>query len=150
MVLPESVRRIVESSAAQFQAHVIEIVFRGHYRKPVIEVFIDAPGPVTTELCAAVSRTISDELDVKKIVAAEYRLEVSSPGIERPLRYLWQFPKHAGRRFRMKVESSEGTEVLEGTLTAVEGEQLVLRLASGSDVRLPFAGVKEAKAILPW
>lgn len=150
MVLPESVRRIIESSTAEAQAHVLDIRYRGHYRKPVIEVYVDAPGPVTTELCATVSRRISEQLDGKDLVSTEYRLEVSSPGIERPLLYLWQFPKHLGRKFRVVTRTAQGTQVAEGTLTGVEEEILLLRSDDGIEHRLRFADVKEAKAVLPW
>ncbi|MCC6398301.1 MAG: ribosome maturation factor RimP [Bacteroidetes bacterium] len=150
MRLPEPVRLLVEECVVASQAVVVDLVFRGHYRKPVLEVYVDGPGPVTTELCAEVSRRISAALEGKDLISADYRLEVSSPGLDRPLKYLWQYWKHLGRPFRFKLASPEGGEALEGTLSAVEDEVLVVKTADAAETRVRFADVREARIVLPW
>lgn len=151
MRLPEPVRLLVEECVVASQAVVVDLVIRGHYRKPVLEVYLDGPGPVTTELCAEVSKRISAALDGKDLISADYRLEVSSPGLDRPLRYLWQYQKHLGRPFRFKLASPpEGSEPLTGTLSAVEEDVLIVKTAEATETRVRFADVREARIVLPW
>ena len=150
MRLPEPLRQLVEECVATSKAEVVDIIFRGHYRKPVIEVFLDSPGAVTTDLCAEVSRKIRAALEGKDLVAADYRLEVSSPGLERPLKFLWQFQKHCGRPFRFTLAAPGEGGVLTGTLAAVENDVLVVKSTDGAESRVRFADVREAKIVLPW
>jgi len=150
MRLPEPLRQLVEECVATSKAEVVDITFRGHYRKPVIEVFLDLPGAVTTDLCAEVSRKISAALVGKEIVAADYRMEVSSPGLDRPLKFLWQFQKHYGRPFRFTLAAPGEGGVLTGTLIAVENDVLVVKSTDGAESRVRFADVREAKIVLPW
>lgn len=150
MQLPEAIRQIIEASVAESQAVLVDVVMRGHYRRPVIEVYLDAPGPVTTDMCAEVSRRISGELDGKDLIAEEYRLEVSSPGLDRPLRFPWQYKKHIGRPFRVVRNGVPDTEAVTGTLAAVEDEVVVLKDKTGNEVRLSFADIHEARIVLPW
>ncbi len=150
MRLPEPVRQLIEESVSESKAQVVDIVFRGHYRKPVIEVYVDSPGAVTTDLCAEISRRISAGLDGKNLVSAEYRLEVSSPGLDRPLKYLWQFRKHLGKPFRITPAAPGKGDVLTATLASVEEDVLVLKTAGDGETRLRFTDIREARIVLPW
>lgn len=150
MRLPEPVRQLIEQSVAESKAQLVDVNFRGHYRKPVIEVFIDSPGAVTTDLCAEVSRRISGALEGKDLVSADYRLEVSSPGLDRPMKFLWQFTKQCGRPFRFTLALPEEGGVLTGTLTAVEDDVLVVKSTDGAESRVRFADIREARIVLPW
>ena len=150
MQLPDTVRQIIEASVAESQAVLVDLVVRGHYRRPVLEVYLDAPGPVTTDVCAEVSRRISAALDGKSLIAEEYRLEVSSPGLDRPLRYLWQYKKHLGRPLRITTTGAPECEAVTGDLEAVEDEVVVVKAKSGSLVRLSFSEISEARIVLPW
>lgn len=150
MQLPEPVRRIIHESVAASQAEVVDIVMRGTYRKPVLEVFLDAPGAVTTDVCADVSRRISAALDGQRLISEEYRLEVSSPGLDRPLLFLWQFGKHQGRQFRISVNAPAGPEEVKGTLTGVEEGVIILKGPAETEVRVRFEDIREARIVLPW
>lgn len=150
MRLPEPVLQLIGQSVAESKAELVDIIARGHYRKPVIEVFIDAPGRVSTDLCAEVSRRISSALEGKELISADYRLEVSTPGLDRPMKFLWQFGKHLGRPFRFTLAAPGEDSVLTGTLTAVEDDVLVVKSEDGAEIRVRFADVREAKIVLPW
>lgn len=150
MQLPDTVRQIIEASVAESQAVLVDVVMRGHYRKPVLEVYLDAPGPVTTTMCTDVSRRISGELDGKNLIAEEYRLEVSSPGLDRPLRFLWQYKKHIGRPFRIMRTGAAEAEAVTGTLAGVEEDAVILKDKAGNDIRFAFSDIREARIVLPW
>ena len=150
MQLPEPVRQIIEASVVESQASIVDIVMRGHYRKPVLEVYLDAPGPVTTDVCGEVSKRIAKALDGQDLIAADYRLEVSSPGLDRPLRFLWQFAKHTGRPFRIALAGAPEGEAVTGTLVSVDNDVVVLKGKADTEVRLPFGDIREARIVLPW
>jgi ribosome maturation factor RimP len=150
MQLPEPVRQIIEASVVESQASIVDIVMRGHHRRPVLEVYLDAPGAVTTTVCAEVSKRIAKALDGRDLIAADYRLEVSSPGLDRPFRFLWQYSKHAGRPFRIVLAGAPEGEAVTGTLVRVDNDVVVLKDKADTEVSIPFGDIREARIVLPW
>ena len=110
----------------------------------------DDGAAMTVGDCARLSTAISAVLDVEDPIAGRYDLEVSSPGIDRPLVRLGDFERFKGRE--AKVETSElvdGRRRFRGRLAGTEDGRIVLELdAQGGRVALPFAAVKEAKLVL--
>ena len=108
--------------------------------------------PVTVDDCARASRAIEARLDGGAVIAERYRLEVSSPGVERPLRTAADFRRFAGRR--VSVVSPDLGGRVEVTLVAVEGgagaEEIVVRTPKGEERRLPLAAVSEARLAFHW
>jgi ribosome maturation factor RimP len=103
---------------------------------------------MTVEDCADISRTVSALLDVADPIADAYTLEVSSPGIDRPLVRREDYARFAG--FEAKVELNipvEGRRKFRGTLIGLEGDMVRL-LVEGAPVDLPFAAVTKAKLVL--
>lgn len=114
---------------------------------------IMAERPETRQLviedCAAISRRLSDLLDEVDPIEEAYRLEVSSPGIDRPLTRLHDFADWAGHEARITVsEAIEGRKNFKGVLAGVEGDVVLFRDAKFGDVRIPFADVDGAKLVL--
>lgn len=87
-----------------------------------IEVFVDSDGELTLAKCQKISRYLESHIDEKGWLGAKYRLEVSSPGIGRPLKFYRQYPKNIGRK--VEVTTEEG--VKKGKLVAVTEEQITL------------------------
>lgn len=87
---------------------LVEVVVSGSNKKNKVLVLVDGDEGVNIDQCARLSRKISAELEEKDIMEGAYRLEVSSPGVEFPLKYQRQFPKHIGRK--VKVSLNDGTE----------------------------------------
>jgi ribosome maturation factor RimP len=145
--LLEEVGRAVD----RHQAHLIEVVLRGDHRRPVLQVFIDAEKPVTIEQCTEISRGISSVVEGARMLAETYRLEVSSPGIDRPLQHAWQYPKHVGRKIKVTVRAPEGPKKVEGVLTAADAGGVVVTPAPGVEpVKIAFADIREALIRPPW
>jgi ribosome maturation factor RimP len=112
---------------ADLGMELVEIQFRREGRGWVLRFFIDREGGVTVDDCAAVSREISAYLEVEDCIDHAYVLEVSSPGLERPLVRPQDFVRFAGRRVRVKLRQDTGQgKVLVGTLLGLEGEDIVL------------------------
>jgi ribosome maturation factor RimP len=101
------------------------------------------------EDCAAISRRLSDLLDETDPIEEAYRLEVSSPGIDRPLTRLHDFVDWAGHETRITVnESVEGRKTFKGLLVGLEGEDVQLHDAKVGEVVIAFANINSAKLVL--
>jgi ribosome maturation factor RimP len=151
MRIPDELRSLADESARACNAHVIDLVLRGDYRRPVVEVFVDAEGSVTTDLCSDISRRIAAGIDAGAFLSGSYRLEVSSPGIERPLQFPWQYRKHCGRVLHVRVRiSGQPVSEVRGTLLAADDAGVSIRTTAGEERRIPFADIDEAKVMPPW
>lgn len=142
-----ALQELAARCAAQEGAVLIDLAVRGDRRRPVIEVFIDSPTGVTADLCTKVSRDLQQGLEGLD-PAAEYRLVVSSPGADRPLVHPWQYPKHVGRPFRVRVAASGEVREVRGTLVEADAEGIVLE--GEGRARIDFASIVEARVALPW
>lgn len=114
---------------------------------------IMAERPETKQLviedCAAISRRLSDVLDEADPIEEAYRLEVSSPGIDRPLTRLHDFLEWAGHEAKIAAtETVAGRKSFRGVLKGIEGEDILFNDVKVGDVAIPFALVGDAKLIL--
>jgi ribosome maturation factor RimP len=103
---------------------------------------------VTLEDCAEVSRDASAVLDVEDLIPHHYNLEVSTPGLERPLRTVGDFIRFMGRTAKVKLSRSapDGQKVLRGTL-ANGSEETVAMIVDGKRVEVSFADIAEAHLV---
>lgn len=116
-------------------------------RGAVLRIFIDSENGITVDDCADVSHQVSGVLDVEDPIPGEYNLEVSSPGMERPLYTIEQFAMYVGEQVQLKLLAPIAAKRrLKGTLDAVEGEELVVKV--GNEVlRVPFSQVDRANLV---
>ena len=116
-------------------------------RHSLLRIYIDHVNGVLVEDCEKVSRQISGVLDVEDPISNEYTLEVSSPGMDRPLFTLEQFAKHAGELVKIKLRSPyEGRRNFQGPLRGVE-EQDVVVLVDDHEYLLPIDLIDKANII---
>src|ERR1043165_8655576 len=114
-----------------------------------------ADGTMAIEDCEAASRALSPVFDVEDPIDREYRREVSSPGIDRPLVRRSDFERYAGHEAKIEMDiAQDGRKRFRGILTGVEGEAAKLRRTDGAqgeaaDVALPIAQMAEARLVLP-
>jgi len=147
----DEMRAAIEDCAARFSAHMIDIVVRGPRGKTLIEIFIDSEQGVTSELCSDVSREVSMLIDRSGWIEGSYRLDVSSPGIGRPLRFAWQYKKHIGRTLAVRILGPGGTVEHTGRLSSVGDNGILLEAAGGGSPReFPFESLAEAVVKSPW
>ncbi len=112
---------------ADFGMELVEVQFRRERHGWVLRLYIDKPGGVTVDDCAAVSREMSSYLEVEDLISHRYHLEVSSPGLERPLRKEADFVRFTGRKARIRLrEPVDGQRVFVGILEGVEDTAVVL------------------------
>lgn len=120
----------------------------------VVRIVIDRPGPAATpeesvgiEDCELVSRELGTILDVEDPLAQPYTLEVSSPGLDRPLRGEADFRRFTGRLARIVVETPvNGQTFFSGRIEGVEDGEVVLAVGrKGRTQRVPLDGIKRAQ-----
>jgi ribosome maturation factor RimP len=142
----EQIRAIAERVAASRGLEVWDIQSRRETGGHVVRVFIDRPGPAATpdesvsiEDCEQVNREIGTILDVEDPLPFAYTLEVSSPGLDRPLRSLDDYRRFAGRLAKVVVsESIDNQKAFEGRLNGVDGDVVLLESSNGRLHRLPL------------
>jgi len=142
----EQIRAIAARVAASRGLDVWDIQSRREAGGHVVRVFIDRPGPsatpddsVSIEDCAEVNREIGTILDVEDPLPFAYTLEVSSPGLDRPLRAAGDYRRFAGRLAKVVVsEPVDNQKAFEGRLCGVDQDDVLLETANGRRHRLPM------------
>src|ERR1700704_6027618 len=146
------VRDIAGRVAADRGLEIFDVQFRREAHGMVLRIQIDRPGPAATaedsvsvEDCAKVSRDLSAILDVEDVVPTAYTLEVSSPGLDRPLRHADDYRRFAGRRAKLVVrEAVDGQTFFEGRLDGVEDGNLFVTDDKGRRHRVPLTVITRA------
>ena len=117
-----------------------------------LQIMAERPsdGDMNVEDCARLSRAISEILDAADPIAGEYTLEVSSPGVDRPLTRLKDFEVFEGHEVKLELDRlAEGRKRFRGVLAGVEGEQVGIDLEGEEETAMvPFAWIVEAKLVL--
>ena len=123
------------------------VEFHSHSHLPVLRVFIDSENGINVDDCAAASRQISGVLDVEDPISSEYTLEVSSPGMDRPLFTLDQFQRYLGEWIKVKLRAPfEGRRNFRGRLTGVEGDEVIV-VVDAHEYLLPIELIDKANVI---
>jgi ribosome maturation factor RimP len=145
----EKVEEFANTLLPSLGLELVDVQFRREGSGWVLRIFIDIEEGVTVDHCAAVSREISDFLDVEDLIDHPFNLEVSSPGIERPLRSPAEFERFAGKKARVKLrEAVDGQKVYVGIIQRVDADSIELVLEDDSTVRLPFELMRKARLSL--
>jgi len=148
-LLDENIKEIVSKVVERNGFFLIDLILRGTEHKRVIEVFIDGEKDISAEDCATVSREIDLELKDLLIKHPDYRLDVSSPGIDRPLKFLKQYIKHTDRKFDISYRSGEEIKKLSGKLASIDGDYLTF-ISNNKEVIINFNNIVKANVIVSF
>ena len=134
----------LEPRAAQEGVEIVTIEVVGAKKSPTIRVYIDTENGVSFDELSSAQAWINDIMDAIDPFPGAYMLEVSSPGIDRPLRTLEHFARFAGETAQVKtVAPVEGRSTWTGVIAGVEGESVLLDV-EGERIALPLEGIKRA------
>jgi ribosome maturation factor RimP len=150
--IAERVRAMAEPVARSYGLEIFDVAYRRESYGFVLRVQIDRPGPAATadesvsvDDCARVSRDLSALLDVEDVVGGEYTLEVSSPGLDRPLRGLDDYRRFAGRRVKVVMRQPvDGQGYFKGTLAGIDGDTILIDGDDGRQHRVSAGNVSRA------
>ncbi len=114
-------------------------------RHSLVRLYIDSPNGINVDDCAAVSAQASSILDVEDPITGEYTLEVSSPGMDRLLFKLDQYPGYVGEIVELRLRSPfEGRRKFKGILKGIEGEDVVIQV-DDHEYLLPHSAIDKAR-----
>ncbi|MDR1365713.1 MAG: ribosome maturation factor RimP [Holosporales bacterium] len=153
MSIAEKIQSIVGESLRSRGYGIVDIVVSGGRINPTVEVLIERldGAAITVSDCTGASRVVSALLDVENVIDNSYRLNVSSPGIERPLTKLEHFARFIGKCAVVEVASSvSDRKKFTGTIVAVKEDEsmpnILLHLKIGQKtIELPFSDIKKAR-----
>jgi len=150
--LPDRIRTMIEDVCAEVGVVLVDVVVRGQARQLVVDILLDAPAGITHEHCRAVSRALDERLENDEFAGRLRAVDVSSPGAETPVKFLWQLTKHVGRTVR--VVHTDGT-VIQGTLLRADDQGLDVqptqqKKESKPPVSLHAGDIAEARVVITF
>jgi ribosome maturation factor RimP len=133
---------------------LVDLRRTGTLERPILQVRVDRPDStpgqgITADDCARISRSLEAFLEHRAMVGPRYVLEVSSPGLERPLRWPEHWRRFVGRQARVRSPAIPGKHRVE-IVAVPDDEHVVLRLDDGSEVTIPLETVREAVLVVNW
>jgi ribosome maturation factor RimP len=143
--------RMIEPEVRNLGYELVRVCMTGGTSDPTLQVM--AERPETRQLgiadCERISRRLSEVLDLCDPIDGSYRLEVSSPGIDRPLTRLNDYSDWTGHEARLTLREPEaGRKQYAGTLQGLQGEQVLIQTKDGTAHALPFSEIASAKLLL--
>ena len=153
MELGEEIRRIISTTLADPNQFIVDIIVTGHKGPKKVLVVIDGDHGVTIEDCANLSRDLSKKFDDSQLFEERYMLEVSTPGLDQPLKLTRQYFKNIGRKVKVKLSES----ILEGKLVEVTEDKIRINqeIVTGKQreikpAEIPFSEIEKTFVIVSF
>jgi ribosome maturation factor RimP len=149
----ERIREIAIRVAGSHGLQIDDVTMRREGRQDVLRVILDRPGPAATPEesvsitdCERVSQELGTLLDVEDLLPETYTLEVSSPGLDRPLRVADDYRRFAGRLAKLVTREPVNRQTaFAGRLRGLEGDEVLFEAEGGKIVRLPLGLIRRAR-----
>ncbi len=146
----ERIIALVEPTAAQLGYRLVRVRVSGNRRK-TLQIMAEraSDGLMNVDDCTRLSRAISPMFDLEEPIPGEFSLEISSPGIDRPLMRIEDFERFTG--FEAKLETAamiDGRKRFRGDIVGVDGDEIHLRTPEGEDLRFKFSALSDARLVL--
>jgi ribosome maturation factor RimP len=148
--LQQQIEELALPILASIGAFLIDIQIVPNAKRSIIQIFIDTDNGITIDQCAEISRNLGSAIDLQNIVTGSYVLQVSSPGLEKPLRLLRQFQKNVGRNYKVRFRKDSAISEIRGRLSSVDGERLTFDLGKNETIDIQFKEIIETTEQLPW
>jgi ribosome maturation factor RimP len=150
MDLQQKIEELAKPYLDQIGAFVIDVQIVPEGQNKVIQLFADTDTGITIDQCAEVSRILAKAIELQHVIQDSYVLQVSSPGLKKPLKFLSQYKKNIGRLFRVRFQINDGITEVIAKLTSVEGEILKYDAEDNKTYEIPFNKIIESIEVLPW
>jgi ribosome maturation factor RimP len=150
--LPSHVQELADQAASTHGVEVLELKLRGQGRGKVLSVILDADEPVEADVVERVSKDLSRALDQADPLPGSYTLEVTTPGLGRPLHSARDFRRQRGHEVSIVRDAGDdgtGASSVQGVVVAADDEAVTLDV-DGSQVQVPLSDVVRGKVVLPW
>lgn len=153
MDLGKEISRLAEKFIDNDEIFLVEVDIKGKPGNLKIQVFIDGDQYVNVDECSKISRKISNDLEERDIIEGRYIIEVSSPGVDNPLKLIRQFPKHIGKELEIITKENKKYQ---GELLEVLGEEIEISIKSSKvkkelgsqSLKLPINEIEKSTVVL--
>ncbi len=150
MVNLEKIQEAIKPVLQKYSVILIDMVIRGERGRKVVEIFVDNYSGITTDLCAEISRDVALVFDNEDLINGNYTLNISSPGLNRPLKYPLQYHKHIGYLLEISLMDGDQLKKVQGNLKAVNLETITLTDQTQTDYQIKFSDIIKAIVKTPW
>lgn len=145
MIQLDQVKQLMQPALDNCNAELVDINLSGSKHKPILRILVDKKGGITLDECTDINRQLSDILDKDDIIKESFILEVSSPGLNRPLREKKDFEKVIGKEINLYTkEPIEGENFFQAMLDSV-GEDFISLKLKGGQLKIPYENIRNAK-----
>lgn len=147
--LPQHVRDLIDRAVRDHGVETLDVSTHRAGRTQVLSVVLDHDSPLEADLVEEVSRRLSAVLDEVDPLDGAYTLEVTTPGLDRPLVRARDFRRQRGHEVRISKTEAAGGGVLQGIVSEVVDDEVALEI-DGAHVTVPMAEIAKGKVVLPW
>jgi len=140
---------IVTPEIEEEGAELVDIVLKGTKRNHILIIYVDKIGGVTISDCTKISRKLLKKTELEDILGNNYRLEVSSPGIDRPLKTKRDFERHIGRFLEIQFQDEKGLHKIGGNMKKIEENIITISNDTG-EKRIPLHSILKATQRVKW
>lgn len=147
--MKEQLEKLLAPILAAENARLVEVQVNGRVGSQTIKVFIDCEGGTTLEKCTKISREFSGRLDIEDVIPGKYRIEVSSPGLDRPLKKPQDFLRNLNREVDVVYEGAMELKSFHGKIVEVSNEAVQFQ-SKKEFVTIPISKIKNGELSLPW
>lgn len=147
----EAIRVLAEPILAEAAMELVELSCRSQGRQHDVRLLVDRVGGVTIQQCAQVNSRLSGALENSQVIEGSFTVEVSSPGLDRPLVQARDFQRALGEEVQVECRcGADGRlETLRGQLLAVQQEAIVVKTPSGN-LTVPLSQIRKAQKYIRW
>lgn len=147
----EEIQGVIDPILASMQLELVDLDLQTQGRRSLLRIYIDKVGGVTIEDCSQANRFIGHALEVSDPFPGPYTLEVSSPGLDRPLKKLDDYLRYKGRLAKIKLtEPIDGNWTVIGRLIGVQDNRITIRPEKGEDLSISLSGIAKARLEVEW
>ena len=140
---------VVTSVVQRFACDLVDLELKGSKYNLIVRAVVDTEGGINIDACARLSRALADEFDSKDLLPGKYRLEVSSPGIDRPLRSRRDFQRNLGREATIRWQQAGTVIEIAGTIQGVTYAEVEIS-SQGESRTIPLNEIEFGKITIKW
>ena len=148
-ILHDKLHALIAPILQNHQVDFVALELKGSKQNQLVRVVVDQDGGIPLDTCTVISRALSAELEVADLMPGRYRLEVSSPGTDWPLKTARDFARNRGRLVQVEYRQDGNVMQIEGNIELVTEAAVTIASANGSVV-VPLASVQVGKLQLKW
>jgi ribosome maturation factor RimP len=146
--LETRIQELAERVAASMKMEVVLVEIKGEGNRSIVRIYVDKPEGVTLGDCEQFSKRLSVILDVEDWIPFRYTLEVSSPGVDRPLVKEVDFQRFCGKNAKIRMKRAyEGKKIIKGRIISVNAGRLTIEAAPGKQIEFALMDVEKASLI---